>query len=52
MLANYYYSADLPWTVSEEEQERFRRILKRVFLFVLTLGLLMPFLPVPKIERQ
>lgn len=52
MFANYYYSADLPWTVSEEEQERFRRILKRIFIFVLIFGLVMPFLPIPGIERQ
>lgn len=50
MLA--YYSADLPWTITEEEQERYRRILKRVFLVFLFFGLVLPFLPVPTIERE
>jgi protein TonB len=52
MNAYYYNSADLPWAVSEEEQERFRRILKRVFIFFLIFGIALPLLPVPKIERQ
>jgi len=52
MNAYYYNSADLPWAVSEEEQERFRRILKRVFIFFLVSGIVLPLLPVPKIERQ
>jgi TonB family protein len=52
MNAYYHYSADLPWAVSEEEQERFRRILKRIFIFFLIFGILMPLLPVPKIERE
>lgn len=50
MLA--YYSADLPWTITEEEQERYRRILKRVFLVFLFFGLVLPFLPVSTIERE
>lgn len=48
----YYHSADLPWTISEEEQERFRRLLKRIFIFFLLFGMVMPFLPVPKMERE
>jgi protein TonB len=53
MLATYnYHSADLPWTISEEEQERFRRIFKRTLLVFLFFGLLLPFLPLPTIERQ
>lgn len=48
----YYHSADLPWTVSEEEQERFRRLLKRIFIFFLLFGIVLPFLPVPKMERE
>jgi len=52
MNAYYYYSADLPWAVSEEEQERFRRILKRIFIFFLIFGIVMPLLPVPKVERE
>ena len=51
-MSAYYYSADLPWTISEEEQERYRRLLKRIFIFFLIFGIVMPFLPVPTIERE
>lgn len=51
-MSAYYYSADLPWTISEEEQERFRRLLKRILIFFLFFGILLPFLPVPTIERE
>jgi len=53
MLANnYYYSADLPWTIPEEERERFRRIFKRTLLVFLFFGLVLPFLPLPTVERE
>lgn len=51
-MSAYYYSADLPWTISEEEQERYRRLLKRIFIFFLIFGIIMPFLPVPTMERE
>ena len=51
-MSAYYYSADLPWTISEEEQERYRRLLKRILIFFLVFGIVMPFLPVPTIERE
>ena len=44
----YYRPALLPWNISEEEEERFRRILKRVLLFCLIVSVLMPWLPLPK----
>jgi protein TonB len=46
-----YRMAVLPWTVSEEEERRFRRILKRVLLACALLCLIMPWLPVPKVDR-
>jgi protein TonB len=46
-----YRMAVLPWTVSEEEERRFRRILKRVLLACLLFSLIMPWLPVPKVDR-
>jgi TonB family protein len=46
-----YQPALLPWNVSEEEEERFRRILKRVLIFCLLFSLAMPWLPVPKSDR-
>ena len=48
----YYRPGLLPWTVSPEEEERFRRILKRVLLVCLVFGVVMPWLPVPKVDRS
>jgi TonB family protein len=48
----YYHSPVLPWSVSEEEEERFRRILRRALLAILILSLIMAFLPVPQIDRS
>jgi TonB family protein len=50
MLA-YYHSPVLPWSMSEEDEQRFRRILKRSFIVFLLFALVLPWLPVPKIER-
>jgi len=47
----HHRPAMLPWTVSEEEERRFRRILKRVLLVCLLFSLIMPWLPVPKVDR-
>jgi protein TonB len=49
---SFYHSAYLPWTVSEEEQRRFRRTLLGVFLFCLLFAVVIPFLPVPQIDRE
>jgi TonB family protein len=46
-----YRMAVLPWTVSEEDERRFRRILKRVLLACALFSLIMPWLPVPKVDR-
>ena len=47
----YHRAAMLPWTVSAEDEERFRRILRRVLLVCLLFSLIMPWLPVPKVDR-
>jgi TonB family protein len=47
-----YASAALPWTVTAEDEERFQRILKRILTFFILLCLIMPFLPLPKVDRQ
>ena len=47
-----YASAALPWTVSAEDEERFKKILKRISVFFILFSLIMPFLPVPKIDRE
>lgn len=49
---SYYASAALPWTVSEEDEQRFRKVLHRLLIFFLLLSLIMPFLPLPKTDRQ
>ena len=47
-----YHSAVPPWTGSPEDEERFRRILRNVLLLCLLLGLLIPWLPRPTIDRE
>jgi periplasmic protein TonB len=43
----YYRSFELPWTVSEEEQERFRRLWRTLLAVLLVLSVAVPWLPVP-----
>jgi protein TonB len=43
--------AVLPWTVAEDDEKRFKRIVKRVLLVIALLFLLMPWIPVPKEDR-
>jgi TonB family protein len=40
------------WTVSEEEERRFRRILRDILIASVLLCLIMPWLPVPKVDRS
>jgi len=47
-----YASAALPWTVSAEDEERFKKILKRISVFFILFSLIMPFLPLPKVDRE
>jgi TonB family protein len=47
----YYRQQILPWSVSEEEEQRFRRILKRVLIAFVIFSLIFPWLPVPKVDR-
>jgi len=46
-----YRATMLPWTVSEEDERRFRRILRRVLLTCILVSVVMPWLPVPKPDR-
>ena len=53
MIAHsFYHSPDLPWTIFEEDRRRFRKILQRIFLVCLIFALLIPFLPIPQVERE
>jgi len=47
----YYRPAILPWTVSAEDERRFRRILSRVLIICILISLIMPWLPLPKVDR-
>jgi TonB family protein len=46
-----YRPAVLPWTMSADDERRFRRILKRVLIVCLLIGLILPWLPTPKEDR-
>ena len=46
-----YRPAVPAWTVSAEDERRFRRILRRILLFCLIFAIVMPWLPVPKEDR-
>lgn len=48
----FYHSTVLPWTVSPQEEGRFRRILLLVFGLVLLLGLVIPLVPVPQPSQE
>jgi protein TonB len=52
MTAVCYHSPVLPWTVSQEDQQRFRRILAWALALTLTFGAAMPFLPLFESEEQ
>ena len=41
----------LPWATSADDEKRFQRINRWVLILVLLLGVVMPFLPMPKLER-
>ena len=47
-----YRSAALAWSVSEEEDQRYRRILKRTLQAFLLLALLLSFLPLPAVHAS
>lgn len=42
----------LPWEATRKEDERFRKILKRLLLVFLLLFLVFPWLPLPQIDRE
>lgn len=42
----------LPWEAARQEDERFNRILRRLLLVFLLLSLVIPWLPLPRIERE
>lgn len=46
----FYREYDLPWTAESGQERRFKRLLGSVFLVVLVLGLVWPFIPTPEPE--
>ncbi|KPK40126.1 MAG: hypothetical protein AMJ69_03365 [Gammaproteobacteria bacterium SG8_47] len=42
----------LPWEATRKEDERFKKILKRLLLIFLLLAFVFPWLPLPEIERE
>ena len=42
----------LPWEATRREDERFRKILKRLLLLFLLFSIVFPWLPLPHIERE
>lgn len=48
---NYYNDPVLPWTDTRND-ERFSRILKRVLLTFIVIGLIIPWLPSPEAEKK
>ena len=52
-VVQFRYRMAVPsWTVSEEDERRFRRILRDILIACALLCLIMPWLPVPKVDRN
>lgn len=51
-LPSYYRHYELPWSPGEEAEQRFRRILRNVFIVYAILALIVPFLPLPEKQRS
>jgi len=51
-MSAYYRNYELPWTASEEERQRLRRLLAICFVITLLLSVLFPLLPIPEREGQ
>jgi protein TonB len=47
-----YRSTELAWSASEEEDERYRKFVRRALLIFLLLAVLLTILPTPKIARD
>lgn len=51
-MLSYYHSPDLPWTPDVDGDERYQRIKKRIAILFLILAILIPLLPIPKVDRE
>jgi periplasmic protein TonB len=50
VLAPYYRLYDLPWSPTEEVEQRFRKVVRNAFIVFAILAILIPLLPVPERE--
>ena len=50
-VAFTWHQYDLPWTVGAQEAKRFRKLMTSCLLTVAIVGLIIPWLPIPEIER-
>ncbi|MEQ1580957.1 MAG: AgmX/PglI C-terminal domain-containing protein [Steroidobacteraceae bacterium] len=48
----YYRVYELPWSLGDEDERRFWRILRNVAIALALVGFLLPFLPLPKPDRS
>ena len=46
----YYREYDLPWTLDYDQERRYQRLLGRILLSVMLLGLVWPFIPLPALD--
>lgn len=51
-LAPYYRLYELPWSPTEEVEERFKKVLRIAFIVFAVLALVITFLPVPEQSKQ
>lgn len=49
-MVTYFRLYDLPWETSREEEQRFRKIVRQVFVAVTVLSIVFSFLPLPDID--
>jgi TonB family protein len=50
-LTPFYRDYDLPWSPTEEMEQRFRKVLRNLFILFAVLAILIPMLPTPERER-
>ena len=46
----YYRSYALPWELSFEQEQRFKKVVRQVAIALLVFSIIMPILPVPETD--
>lgn len=52
MAAIYYHSSELPWSITGDDERRFRRIMLVVLLSLLVFSVAVPYLPLTKLPKE